>query len=152
MQELREQIHCDVIPIRSSRLEKALMTQDDQGIVKELKELEDLFLTRSDPYTESKPIKDATWFYGRDDLMERISPILAQGQHLGIFGLRKVGKTSLLNQIQQRFLKTPTVLLDCQAIAATADAYFEEIFKQINTELRAHKIKGAPEFKPIANI
>jgi hypothetical protein len=150
IQTLRQE-RCEVIPIFSSRLERALSTQNDEGILKELKELEDPFLTRTDPYAEFKPINDPNWFYGRVELMKRLSPVLAQGQHVGVFGLRKVGKTSLVKQIQQRFTTTPTVFVDCQAFSPKAEIYFEEILKQLHAELRAHQIKGLPSVQPIPN-
>lgn len=141
MQQLRESLKCEVIPVLSSRMEKALFTQK---FVETLKELEDPFLTRIDPYNESKPVNDATWFYGRDELMDRLPPVLAQGQHVGVFGLRKVGKTSLLKQIQQRFVSSATVAIDCQAFPSSADSFFTEILSQITQELRARQIKGIP--------
>jgi AAA domain len=109
-----------------------------------LKELEEPYLARIDPYAESKPIHDPTWFYGRDELLKRSPAMLAQGQHVGIFGLRKVGKTSLINQLRQRFVTTPTVFIDCQAFSARAEIFFEEILKQLQTEFRAHAVKGIP--------
>jgi hypothetical protein len=37
---------------------------------------------------------------------------------------------------------TPTVFIDCQALSTRAELFFEEILKQLQTELRAHGIKG----------
>ncbi|NJL59623.1 MAG: ATP-binding protein [Desulfobacteraceae bacterium] len=133
---LREQ-HLEVIPISSARMEEAIYTQK---YVETLKELEEPFITRKDPYAESKPIGDPTWFYGRDKMMSRIPAVLAQGQHIGVFGLRKVGKTSLLKQIRQRFVEVPTAYIDCQGYSYSAMAYFETILRQIHTELKMRKI------------
>ncbi len=111
-----------------------------------------LFLTQLDPYTESKPIHDPTWFYGRDKIMQRLPAILLQGQHIGILGLRKVGKTSLIKQIQQRFIETPTVYIDCQAFSPKAEIYFEEILKQLRAELLAWKIRGLPPVTQLLDL
>ena len=137
----RGQLACEIIPLLSTILQKTLSTDDCERL---LKELEEPYLARIDPYAESKPIHDPTWFYGRDELLKRLPAMLAQGQHVGIFGLRKVGKTSLINQLRQRFVTTPTVFIDCQAFSARAEIFFEEILKQLQTELRSHGVKGIP--------
>ena len=129
----REQLACEIIPLLSTILQKALSTDDCERV---LRELEEPYLARLDPYDEPKPIHDPTWFYGRDDLLKRLPAVLAQGQDVGIFGLRKVGKTSLTNQLRQRFVSTPTVFIDCLAFSARAEVFFEEILKQLQTELR----------------
>src|SRR5207248_2269765 len=70
--------------------------------------------------------------------------VLRQGQHAGLFGLRKVGKTSLINQLRQRLRSTPTVWIDCQGIPANADALLAEIATQLHNELKAQKMKIPP--------
>jgi hypothetical protein len=127
----------EVIPIIFSRLEKALIHLNDEGIINEIKELEDPFITRIDPYYQTTPVLDSTLFYGRDDLMERIPQMLTQGQHIGLFGLRKVGKTSLIQQIQQRLITTPSVFIDCQAFEPSAEIYFEEIMSQLQEKFHS---------------
>jgi hypothetical protein len=142
IQSLRQNLRYETIPLLLSMLERALSTHECERV---LKELEEPYLTRIDPYDESKPIHDPTWFYGRDAFLNRLPGILAQGQHVGIFGLRKVGKTSLTNQLRQRFLTIPTVFIDCQAFSAQATVYFDEILTQLRAELHSQRIKGLPE-------
>jgi AAA+ ATPase superfamily predicted ATPase len=148
LQALRGELRCEIIPLLLPMLEKALLTNECKQV---LEELEDLYLTRVDPYAEFKPIRDPTWFYGRDSFLNRLPAMLAQGTHVGIFGLRKVGKTSLINQLRQRFLKTPTVFIDCQEFPAQASIYFEEILIQLRAELHSQGIKGLPQL-PIGTI
>lgn len=93
-----------------------------------------------DPYADFKPIHDPDWFYGRDELMGRLPGILSEGQHVGVFGLRKVGKTSLIKQIQQRFLKTPNIFIDCQGFPSKSIVYFNEILSQLKNYLKKHWI------------
>jgi hypothetical protein len=76
--------------------------------------------------------------------MERLPAVLSQGQHVGIFGLRKVGKTSLIQQIRQRFVTTATVFIDCQAFEARVEVLLEDILLQIHTELVGRKVKNLP--------
>jgi AAA domain len=143
---LREKLGCETIPLLSSMLEKALLRD---ACERELKGLEEPYITRTDPYAEFNPIHDPTWFYGRHEFLQRLPAVLAQRQHVGIFGLRKVGKTSLTNQLRQRFGTTPTVFIDCQEFSARGEIYFEEILKQLHGELRAHRITRLPRMQAI---
>lgn len=152
MQMLRGKTECEVIPVRLPVLEKALSSETTEGIVRTLREIEDPFVTRIDPYSESKPVKDATWFYGREQTMARIPQILAQGQHLCVCGLRKIGKTSLVSQIRQRFAKSPTIFIDCQSISANAVECFGEIIKQLDTDFRALGLKDLSSSRPVSGV
>lgn len=146
---LRRNLGREIIPIYSPVMEQALAVD---ACPQTLKELEEPYLTRLDPYSESKPINDPNWFYGRDDFLQRLPALLAQGQHAGIFGLRKVGKTSLINQLRQRFTTTPVVFMDCQAFTARAEIYFEEILRQLCRELSSLGIKGLPAPKKAPDV
>lgn len=146
---LRMLLNYEAIPLPLSFLEKAVFSQRCK---EELQELEEPYLTRRNPYTESKPIHDPIWFYGREDFLQRLPAVLNWGQHVGFFGLRKVGKTSLANQLRQRFSdRTPTIFIDCQGISAKADIYFEEILINLHTELRALNIDQLPRLPEIVD-
>jgi hypothetical protein len=141
LQTLRAKTGCDIIPLFSTMLEQALLAGDSPRV---LRDLEEPYLVRTDPYAESKPVLDPQWFYGRGELLQRLPAVLAQGQHVGLFGLRKVGKTSLINQLRQRFVNTPTVFIDCQAMPNKAESYFDEIFQQLYKSLTSHRVKDLP--------
>ncbi|MCP4108767.1 MAG: ATP-binding protein [Desulfobacteraceae bacterium] len=144
LHKFREE-QCEIIPIAFLKIKK-ILSQDKSEPASELKKMEDPYLTKIDPYAESKPINDPTWFYGRDDIMRYLPPLLAQDQHVGVFGLRKVGKTSLVKQLQQRFISTPTAFIDCQSFNKS-ETYFKEIYKQIHSEMDSLKIKHLPKLE-----
>jgi hypothetical protein len=52
-----------------------------------------------DYYDTTSPIHDAAAFYGRSEEIAEIQSALDLGNSVGVFGLRKAGKTSLLAQI-----------------------------------------------------
>lgn len=146
---LRMLLNYEAIPLPVSFLEKAVSSQQCK---EELQELEEPYLTRRNPYTESKPIHDPIWFYGREDFLQRLPAVLNWGQHVGLFGLRKVGKTSLANQLRQRFSdRTPAIFIDCQGISAKADIYFEEILINLHAELRALNIDQLPRLPEVVD-
>lgn len=54
-----------------------------------------------DHFNVTTPLTDPSSFFGRDKDIEDALQCLSAGQHLGIFGLRKSGKSSLLNQVER---------------------------------------------------
>lgn len=137
IQSLRAKHRKPVIPLLYATIARAL----SENICEQtLCELEEPFIARTDPYDESRPIVDPTWFYGRHDLLERLPVALRQGQHAGLFGLRKVGKTSLIHQLRVRLSATPSVWIDCQGHPAVAEQLFGVILDQLRAELRVRGI------------
>lgn len=147
MKTVLKKTHCEVIPVAANRILKSVRNLKVDSFVEELREIEDPFTIRSDPYFEVKAIKDDTWFYGRTSLMEKLPPLIAQGQDIGLFGLRKVGKTSLIHQIMDRFIKTPTAYIDCQAMSLEAKDYFLEILNQLTDSLKSKGIEAIPNIR-----
>ena len=84
-------------------------------------------------------------------MLRTLPAVLAQGQHVGLFGLRKIGKTSLTNQLRQRSVATPSAFLDCQGVNPKALSYFKEIYWQLHAELRNARIKGLGSAKEIGD-
>jgi len=138
---LRTPLNREVIPLQSAALAAAVA---DNTCSQTLRDLEEPYVARTDPYDESRPITDPTWFFGRSDLLERLPAVLRQGQHAGLFGLRKVGKTSLINQLRQRLAGAPVAWVDCQGHAPVADDLFREIAGQFHKGLAVHRIKKLP--------
>ena len=101
----------DVVPLEFAAMERALKQGTCDSMVNEAK---DKFVTRQDPYFEIIPITDPNLFFGRIAQLQTISAFLSQRQHVGIFGLRKTGKTSLANQLQLRFREVPVASINCQ--------------------------------------
>ena len=56
-------------------------------------------LTSVDHFDITAPIKDPSGFFGRKAEFDRMIAAIDRGQSVGLFGLRKTGKTSLLNYV-----------------------------------------------------
>lgn len=54
---------------------------------------------------------------------------------MGVFGLRKIGKTSLLSQLRLRLIDVPMVWLDCQAYEPLAVDLLREILTRLRREV-----------------
>ncbi|MFN0104215.1 MAG: eIF2A-related protein [Bryobacteraceae bacterium] len=139
---ISSQLNCAVIPLDASRLERAIA---DGNAKETLREMEEPFLARTDPYDEAMPITDPTWFFGRAGLLDELPVVLRQGQHAGVFGLRKVGKTSLLSQLRLRMIDVPVVSLDCQAYEPVAADLLLTILARLQGEVKRLRGRVPPE-------
>ena len=59
-------------------------------------------LTALDHYDMTTPVHDPGGFFGRTSEFQQIISAIDRGQSIGVFGLRKTGKTSLLNFVAGR--------------------------------------------------
>ena len=122
-----------LIPISAREMESALASQ--MATSEHLHRLEEPFIVRPDPYDESRAVEADVLFYGRQEALVSIPSALLQGQHVAIFGMRKVGKTSLLNRLRGALNVHPYVLIDCQAYAPVAIDLFNKILEKLRIEL-----------------
>jgi hypothetical protein len=58
-------------------------------------------LTAVDHFDVTNPIQEPSAFFGRTLELDQLTQALNRGQSVGVFGLRKAGKTSLLNSLQR---------------------------------------------------
>lgn len=95
------------------------------------------------------PISSDHYFFGRNEVVQSLRTAAARGEHRGLFGLRKTGKTSVLYALGRRWRGSDTfgVLVDCQnpgihaarwwqalenIIGKVVDALREETGKRVN--------------------
>lgn len=73
------------------------------------------FYTR-DLFSFLSPLKKDTYFFGRANLINDITNRFKSGEHAGLFGLRKSGKTSIVYAIERRLEAAGdgVVSLDCE--------------------------------------
>lgn len=84
-----------IVPITQSQIETAGRAGDV------LREVLDRWLYRRDLFAQNFPVSGRR-FFGRERSLAEIRDAISNGTAAGIFGLRKVGKTSLLKEIQRR--------------------------------------------------
>lgn len=87
------------------------------------------FYTR-DLFAFEAPLKKDIYFFGRTDLIQEIINRCKSGENSGLFGLRKTGKTSLINGIKRNLLKEKinAVIIDCQNTSFNQRRWYEAIY------------------------
>ncbi|MCT6698038.1 AAA-like domain-containing protein [Rheinheimera sp. 4Y26] len=98
------------------------------------------FYTR-DLFAFEAPLKKDIYFFGRADLIQELINRLKSGENAGVFGLRKTGKTSLINGIVRNLSKEgiSSGVIDCQDTAFNQRSWNEALHhmcKTINETLK----------------
>jgi len=82
------------------------------------------------PYDVRGPVSDAVSFFGRASLIDELLNMLKLGQNLGLFGLHKMGKSSVLLKLQ-KIAKFPVAYIYLRHIYLRQDDGLERIFSAI---------------------
>lgn len=80
-------------------------------------------LTTVDHYDITKPVHNAGGFFGRTNEIHQLVSAIERGQSTGVFGLRKTGKTSLLNYVatKRKQANRPVVWVDISGLSGADD-------------------------------
>lgn len=108
-------------------------------------------MTSVDHYDMTTPIHDPGGFFGRTQELQQIISAIERGQSVGVFGLRKTGKTSLLNYIagRRRDSARPTVWVDISGLADADDFRIRVLEK---TWERLTELKGEGELPRLRTL
>ena len=122
-----------LIPLKAAVLRDAIFAGNCRNT---LTDLERPYLGSGDLYDTRNAIYDPMWFFGRGYTINEVIGDVNRGQHIGIFGMRKVGKSSLTKQLEYRLGSVPKVSFDLQGIANVTASSF--IFSHILDGLRQY--------------
>lgn len=107
--------------------------------------LDSKFFTR-DLFSNSLPLTEDSYFFGRDALAKGYIDSIKKNENRGVFGLRKTGKTSLLFKIKRlcesNLDNVLVIYLDCKRPDIRKANWYElleYISEKINTELKIKK-------------
>lgn len=126
--------------------------------MQELEAKEFLWRVRSqlfvrDLYWRTDAISNPRHFYGRQSILKQLSELLISSRtHVGLFGLRKVGKTSCLYQLFELLRRRRQVLLchlDVQridSVSQTADYFLWSVGEEVASALRRIRVPGLQMF------
>jgi len=107
---LRERV--SIIPIPMAEVERALVESSAAGV---LASYADRYLPGANLYDDRNAISDALTFFGRTAVLSRLQADLTNLQGVGLFGLRKSGKTSTILQLDLALRGYPVVRVDLQS-------------------------------------
>lgn len=98
-----------VVPFTYQEFENKI---DENKILNRFRE----FFFDRDLFAQSAPIQKDLYFFGRRDYVQSLVNRAMTGEHSGVFGLRRSGKTSVLYAIKRALTrnKIKSILIDCQ--------------------------------------
>jgi WD40 repeat protein len=120
-----------LVPLDKGTMKTALA---DGGARDVLLQTLNLWLGRGDVFDERNPVSDTAAFFGRGPLIHQLVNKILNRQNFGLYGLRKMGKTSLMYQLREGLpLGMLLLYIDLQAVAGRTCT---ELCCQIADELR----------------
>ncbi|ABC33185.1 conserved hypothetical protein [Hahella chejuensis KCTC 2396] len=131
---LRIEKICNVLISKDENVESSLTdlikSEPESQIIipfsyEELKRVDDQYFFRNrfrkyfysrDLFAFEAPLKKDIYFFGRNDLIQELVNRFKSGENSGLFGLRKTGKTSLVNGIERNLQREgiQSIIIDCQ--------------------------------------
>ncbi len=114
----------------------------DDAVLKETEDafhtLENLlyqYLGARNLYNSNQPVSGRR-FFGREKLLMQLSEEVRQGHFLGIYGLRKIGKTSLIYQLRNERLKEEAIAyIDLQGSAILSTQNCASLYWELERDL-----------------
>ena len=93
------------------------------------------YLGRRDLYDSTQPVSGRR-FFGRERLLVQLGDAVHSGQFVGIYGLRKIGKTSIVYQLRDEQLRRDAVAyVDLQASIVLSTRNCEALYWEIERAL-----------------
>lgn len=103
--------------------DEMVLATKDHAIASRIRE----FTYSRDLFSMSSPLRGDLYFYGRSGLINEICSKLASGENFGLFGLRRSGKTSIVNGLSRAVgaRSGKSIIIDCQNPAVHQRRWFE---------------------------
>lgn len=134
-----------ILPISHVSIDKGLTTQRESQVLAE--EIEKRLGPNYDPYDIRAPVAGAFSFFGREPQVTQFLRHLESGYSFGIFGLRKMGKTSMLHTLRDR-AHYPVALVNAQTVSSRGlTALYRRSFEYWALWIQAnyHKVWDPPQ-------
>jgi HEAT repeats len=150
MAEVRLRDGFVLLPIPLAAVEQALL--DSGASAGLLAQYTDRYLPGADLFDDRNAIGDTMSFFGRGELLQRLEDDLHRAQGIGLFGLRKSGKTSILLQLGFAMRRHPVIHIDLQPYGGKL-RYGAELFDRILQKLAQFVKERSPksrfDFNPL---
>lgn len=124
--DIQRSIEHSIVPFSYRELHDADAAELENFMLLRFKQ----FLFERDFFSYSEPINDRLFLFGgRDQYAKGIVDRSISGDHSGIFGLRKSGKTSVLNAIKQELDKRNIFYISYRCIELTIYGWYQALFR-----------------------
>ena len=117
------------VVVVSARAVRAALA--DGRVGRFLDELEQTYGSRDNLFDTKNALIDDRFLFGRDTILTTIGGALRRDEHILITGLRKVGKTSLLNVLRQHLVDHPVCMVDFQLFDRDGENWPPTLFRMI---------------------
>jgi formylglycine-generating enzyme required for sulfatase activity len=142
---LRAQQGLGIVPLPTSLIDRACLEGREAEV---LRDQLDLYAGRTDLYDIRTAVTDVLSFFGRRSILADLQRRLTSGQSVFVFGVRKVGKSSLLGRLQEE-TSWPVALVDLEGYSEGGLNYvYREVLDSWRASLRS-MLPGLPLPKPI---
>lgn len=132
-----------ILPIDHVAIDEGLAKKRESQVL--AAEVEKWLGRNFDPYDVRAPVAGAFSFFGREAQMTQFLRNLENGTSFGIFGLRKMGKTSLLQTLRDR-APYPIALVNAQTVSSRGlTALYQRSFEYWAQWIKVHHHK---EWRP----
>jgi photosystem II stability/assembly factor-like uncharacterized protein len=130
---LRGQQGLTVVPLPHSLMVQA---QLDSREIEALKEQFDVYTGRTDLYDIRSAVTDVLSFFGRANLLADLQRRLTGGQSMAVFGVRKMGKSSLMGRLREE-CDWPVAVVDLEGYIGGLGYVYEEALRAWRAAIRA---------------
>jgi len=115
-----------IVPLSFRALDAALSDGNVGTLLADLRN----YAARDNLFDTKVALVDDRHFFGRDPALTTMGLLTRRDEHILLTGLRKVGKTSLLNIFRQHLLRYPVCKVDLQLYDRNTESWHLEIFPQ----------------------
>jgi tetratricopeptide (TPR) repeat protein len=122
-----------VIPLSDVLLKKSII---DSVCAQELEKNISLFTGQGDLYSNNSPIVDPLNFFGRERIIDELLDYINNLQHVGLFGMRKIGKTSLIWQLKERLSKHLVAYVDLQEVPKDCNFLYKKLVQELARDFK----------------
>jgi hypothetical protein len=109
-----------IVPLPVPYMRKLLASSDTAPNVA-LDELVRRYLPGADLFDFKNAIDEPRFLFGRKSLVDEVVSALKQGEQVALVGLRRIGKTSVLNALEMSLQSFPAIKCDLEGVVGSPD-------------------------------
>ena len=135
-----------IIPFEENQL------RDLDNPLQVLREVLGQYLGRRDLYAGNMPVSGPR-FFGRTRKLRELADRVQMGQFVGIYGLRKMGKTSLLYQLRDQQLQTEAIAyVDLEKSASISEGNCNPLYWELERDLYQQLVDPHPKLADLLRL